>query len=226
MHWGEYIGCLADQQPIRVLILCESHHTNEKTDIEPGKPASYSTASVVETDYINQKGDREDYRNYQLFSKIEQSFGVTTRSKEERLDFWSKVYFGNYVPVLCGVRNDTAKKTINKQGNRVEYNNQLFAFIVEHSIDVVFCFSRLVFNNLPQGAPGDESDVVACGKIGRCRDYISRYQYCARTPHGAVTIELEKPLTVYGMRHPSASGGFQPNHYADYLSRKLQECQL
>ena len=97
----------------------------------------------------------------------------------------------------------------------------MFVFIVEHSIDVVFCFSRLVFNNLPECASGDENEIVECGKVGSCRDYVSVYKYCARTPHGAVSIELEKPLTVYGMRHPSARGGFRPENYAGYLKNKL-----
>ena len=218
MHRGVFLGKDAEQQPKRVLILCESHHTNKDTDVIAGKAASYPTAAVVENDYLNNSGEAKDYRNYRIFEKIEKAFGFQS---EEHRQFWNRVYFGNYVPVLCGVGDDTAKNTIAKEGNRVEYNNQLFGFIVEHSIDVVFCFSRLVFNNLPECASGDENEIVECGKVGSCRDYVSVYKYCARTPHGAVSIELEKPLTVYGMRHPSARGGFRPENYAGYLKNKL-----
>lgn len=227
MHWGEYIGELADRQPKRVLILCESHHTNEKSDIEPGKRASYSTASVVETDYIKQNGEKTDYRNYQLFSKIEQSFGVITRSKEERLDFWSKVYFGNYVPVLCGVNDNAAAKTIHKGNNRTLFNDQLFEFINSFHIEVVFCFSRLVYNNLPSLAKNradiEKNELICTHK--NTTDYINSCQYAPGVSRGYTTIMLNNPVTIYGMRHPSTQGGFWPEHYVDFLSEKLRECQ-
>lgn len=229
MHWGEYRGANANQQNLRVLILCESHHTNADSDNDKvaGKAASYPTSSVVDCDYIQQKGNKKDYRNYILFMKIEQSFGFHTQSVDERREFWNKVYFGNYIPVLCGVRDNAAKKTISAENHREEYNSQLFSFVNEHQIDVIFCFSRLVYKNLPslEKEAGDTSGEKTCSeKVGGKRDYISFCEYAPDAAHSDVNHPLKKRLIIYGMRHPSTRGGFRADNYKDFLSERLQEC--
>ena len=170
MHCGVYHGEKADQQAKRILILAESHHTSSRREADTiaDVPASYSTADVIEHDYIRQDGDPADYRNYRIFSKIINSFGLPADTMEQRRYFFQKVYFGNYIPVLCGVGNNTAKKTIQRSGNRQEYNDQLFRFVNDHQIDVVCCFSRLVYDNLPGVEKGSLESVlqVECEKCG------------------------------------------------------------
>ena len=226
MHCGVYHGEKADQQAKRILILAESHHTSSRREADTiaGVPASYSTADVIEHDYIRQDGDPADYRNYRIFSKIINSFGLPADTIEQRRYFFQRVYFGNYIPVLCGVGNNTAKKTIQRSGNRQEYNDQLFRFVNDHQIDVVCCFSRLVYDNLPGVEKGSLESVlqVECEKCGGKRDYIAICKYHASLCHTATNIPLLKDLTVYGMRHPSARCGFCPGNYGPMLNSVLE----
>ena len=208
MHHGVFQGRLADQQARRMLILSESHHGDDK-----GKAASYTTASVVEEDHIREC-------MHPFFSRIEQSFGCECGNEPARRDFWDRFYFGNYVDVLCGVRDDCARRMIKK--NRQKYNDQLFTFVNENGIDLIFCFSRLAYEKLPSLSRKDRADeyleTLPCQELlGKRRDYIARCRYLPDRAHGAVTVPLKKELLVYGLRHPSAAGGFRPGNYRDCL---------
>lgn len=191
-----------------MLILSESHHGDPK-----GKPAPYTTASVVEEDHIRDC-------KHPFFRRIELAFGYDCDTEPSRRDFWDHFYFGNYVDVLCGVRDDCARRMIKK--NRQKYNDQLFTFVNEHDIDLIFCFSRLVYEKLPALSRKDHSyeymETLPCQEqLGKRQDYIARCRYLPDRAHGAVNVRLNKELLVYGLRHPSAVGGFLPENYRDYL---------
>lgn len=225
MHWGVFHGKEAEHQPKRILILAESHHINSTTDKKPGIPATYPTESVIRDDYYcNPTG-----KNYHIFDKIALSCGGKIEERADREAFWEKVYFGNYIDVLCGVRDDAAKTLLkNGPGNRQTYNDALFRFINDHQIDIVFCFSRLVYNHLPSLSKVKElrkqEDLkdIPCDPIGKQNDFIKCCKYLANTDHNATIVPLQKSLHVFGMRHPSARGGFDPAHYAEHLKQYIQ----
>ena len=228
MHWGVFHGKDADKQPNRILILAESHHISKEKDSKdkiPGIPATYSTESVIRNNYYAQPTDSK----YCIFDKIARSFGVIPEQPGKREAFWEKVYFGNYINVLCGVRDGTAKSLLKKEtSNRQRYNDALFRFINDHQIDIVFCFSRLVYNKLPSLSKNPEIckqenlEEKDCGEIGGRNDFIKCCKYLAGTDHNATTVHLQKDLRVFGMRHPSAWGGYDPTHYAEHLKKHIR----
>lgn len=214
MHHGVYIGEAAAGNT-RILILGESHH-NGKND-EAGKPASYTTNSVIET-YLS---DEKTPRNLQIFHKIARSFGVDTTKAEEKKAFWDKIYFGNYIDVLCGVKNNAAKKLVADREKRKKCNQELFQFVNKNKIDIICCFSRLVYNNLPARTPfEDKATFINVPKTGGRRDWIEKFIYKPGTRANG-DIALEKHLVVYSFRHPSARCGFCPEHYQDYLQKEI-----
>src|SRR5699024_9123671 len=103
MHHGIYQGCDAPKQAKRILILGESHHDKDE---KIGEPAHYKTKSIVEAYLKEEKKER----THCFFHKIACSFGIDTTKAEEKKNFWDKVYFGNYIDVVCGV-GDTAAQT-------------------------------------------------------------------------------------------------------------------
>lgn len=218
MHKGEYVGCNAK----RILILGESHHISRNPrspDKTAGKEATYDTADVVR-EYFDDPG--KNNQNLRFFGKIADSFGVFASIEAERELFWDNVYFANYVDVLCGVGDDTARKLI--KANRQQYNHDLFRFINEHGIKAVFCFGISVYAH---GLPGlckdnqeekNSSWKRECGMVGGKRNYIRRCVYLPDTDHPGVDVRLNHAVEVYGLRHPSAQGGYDASQYRDTLS--------
>ncbi len=216
MHHGEYIGSTAESQSIRILILGESHHVG-KNDTTPGVPAGYSTCSVVKGDYLGNRA----FKGREFFNRITRSFGVDPNNHKERGEFWDKVYFGNYIDVLCGIGDSIAKKTI-ANGNRERYNNELFRFVNDNHVDRIFCFSRLVYNNLPSSSKAKRRDEdFGSIPVGGKSDYIALCRYMPMLPHNHTDIPLERELYVYGMRHPSAKSGFHDANYSKYLPLEM-----
>lgn len=206
MHRGVFKGAhLAENQ--NLLILGESHHHAVADD------PSYTTEGVVKN-YFNHPNDR----CYRFFDRIAGCFGFFP---DERELFWNQVWFGNYVEESnCGIGDSRARKLVAK--HREKYNKDLFSFVNEHGIDMMFCFSRLVYNNLPSRAAfedaGTQYDVP---KLHGKRDYISKFLYKPGTRPDC-EVALKKQLLVYGFRHPSARGGFDATHYVDYLKSIIQ----
>lgn len=199
MYKGVFIGNSAAKQPIKVLILGESHYES-KSEIE-------STADVV--NYLAIQGNDECT---QFYKNIMKTFGYDTTLSQREL-FWSKVYCGNYVSELCGVREDnTAAKMIKE--NKEQYNDALFTFINANEIDVVFCFSRLVYKNLPSATNGEKEKLI----IGHKTNSLKQFNYQAGVKRDGCSVLLKKPLTVYGLRHPSS--GFSPAVYYDYFKKE------
>lgn len=227
MHKGVWHGENAEMQPKRILILGESHHTNSTDNQEAGKPATYTTHEKIQQ-YLEQYNGPTAQRDkcYRFFDKIVMSFQLDL--EKDRSNFWSKVYFGNYIPVLCGVGDEKATNQIKRtdeisgEPNRKLYNNALFDFVNERSIDVIFCFSRRVYNALPSYHDNTEKcKATDAGKAGGKRDYISHCIYHEGVDHDNTDKKLQKELHVYGLRHPSGKCGFEPSNYSTHLAALL-----
>ncbi len=214
MHHGIYTGKSAEKQEKKILILGESHHNKNSEGV--GKPASYTTRCVVE-EYLNEKTTGKTHR---FFHKIVQSFGVDTTKAEEKVIFWDKVYFGNYIDVVCGVKDNAAKAVIKQNKNM--YNSELIEFINKNGIDIICCFSRLVYKNLPAKASFENKEItIEVPYVGKRRDYIKKFVYLPGERKDGTT-SLKKPLTVYGLRHPSSGCGYNPANYSDYLQKEIK----
>ena len=200
-----FIGKNAADQPIKVLILGESHYEDD------GKIEG--THGVV--DYLAVCGNDNDT---QFYKNIMKAFGYDI-TLEQRKRFWSKVYCGNYVSDLCGIReSNTAAEKI--KYNRKQYNNELFTYINGHEIDVVFCFSRLVYNNLPSAVTGEKELLL----IEHNTNYLKQFKYQDCVKYQNCDVLLKKPLIVYGLKHPSA--GFSSDVYCTYFKEAKGEMCL
>lgn len=214
MHHGVFKGQKAKDQPVKYLILGESHHvsTDSKvtTDKVAGIPASYTTASVIQEHLDNRK-------THDFLTKIAKTFG-----SEEENAFWQSVYFGNYIDVLCGIGNSVAKNQIENNDNRFKYNDQLFQFVNEHKIEKIFCFSILAYKSLPSLSDDEVSKWETIGKHGNRRVFLRQCHYKAGTQHKGTSVILQQDLHVYGISHPQAKGGYSPEIYANALKSQIE----
>ncbi|MBQ8649112.1 MAG: hypothetical protein IJ470_03485 [Clostridia bacterium] len=183
------------------------------------KAASYKTEDIVKCYLESHKKGNGRIPEYRFFDKIVCSFGIDPELQRE--EFWDKVYFGNYIDVLCGVKDNTAKNYVKNKENRIMLNNALFNFVNKNEIDIVVCFGRLVFNNLPSLTDKSENnEPIKTGiYVGKAKDYIGLCTYAPNIDHKKVDIQLKKPLLVYSLRHPSARGGYRVENYVDVLSK-------
>lgn len=198
---------------VKVLILGESHYDEESNY---GDRVGFSTAGVVENYFYNNVND-ERKRWAPFFDKIAASFGYDWKNAK---NFYEQVYFGNYVDVICGVQdNNCALYYIKK--NRREYNNELFEFINENSIEVVICFSVRVYDHLPRLSSKLESySFETVGYIGNKRNNIYCCSYCHAIEHKFCDVKLKHDLKVYGVRHPSGQGGYKVDDVLDYMKKQ------
>ncbi len=208
MFEGEYKGKNVGELNKKVLILGESHHGEVDT-----------TDSVVK--------DYHKKPKYQFFHKIAQSFNVDKDNVDDEFSgFWDYVYFGNYIHVPCGIKDNQAKNFLSE--NRKECNNKLFDFINNNEIDVVFVFSRLAYNHLPSLSQKHKNDEKLSNadngtlKVNTKRDWIARCKYLANIEHKNVDVLLNRDIIVYNMRHPSTIG-YQPENYSDVLGELLED---
>lgn len=214
MYRGEFTGKYANDMNVRILILGESHHwsnddQNKTEEERKKKEECYTTSEVVERYLENYNTGENRDQSYRFFENIVRTFGVAPN--EHRTDFWGRVYFGNYIDRLCGVRDNVAKKLLKIEENRKKYNEQLFSFIRRKEIDIVFCFSRRAYDNLPTLENNDRSEPGEKSNSHRLNKLI----YC---PGDRKTISefLAKPVIIYGLRHPSQ--GYSYNKYKDILN--------
>ena len=211
MHHGVFEGQKAKDQKVGVLILGESHYWDEDK-----KEEDKLTSKVVET-YLKKYNSRirsEKDRSYRFFDNIVQAFGI---DPENRTDFWNRVWFGNYIDEPCGVRDSQATKVLKRSGKRDALNKQLFEFIEENKINIVFCFSRKVYDKLPPLELAGDSE-----KTGEKSD-SHRLDMCVygAGERKAVSIPLSKSVTVYGLKHPSQ--GFSYRKYQNLIKKIVQE---
>lgn len=234
MFKGVFIGDKAMEQERKILILGESHHW-DKIDCNEQEISSeaakekrrkkledYTTKEVVKKYLIQYNSDGWQDKCYRFFDRIVKSFGI---DPDRRSELWDKVFFGNYVEGnLCGVGDNQAKILIDK--NRDLYNSSLFSFINEHKVDAVFCFSRRVYNALPRFEKEEKAvnktQTIRTGTVGNKNDYLSRCIYLPIARSGEMPA-LNKELMVYGMRHPSARGGYNSENYSSILSEAIKQ---
>lgn len=212
MYKNVFIGKNAQNQPKRILILGESHY-EESGRIDGG------TASVVKYLAINGNDNKT-----QFYKNIMRTFGYEI-SKESRNEFWNKVYCGNYVNDPCGKgKNNPAKSEISK--NRTKYNDDLFNFINENGIDIILCFSRLVYNSLPSFSKSEnQKQLTDKTELLKHRYHeLYKFEYLPDFGHKHSTVKLKKPLIVYGFKHPSACYSYST--YYKSLEKEINEIGL
>lgn len=240
MHPGVFKGEKAEYQKIKVLILGESHHwSNEDWRLAEGetkaqaaekrkvKAANYRTKNVVKNYLLNYAKNTDRDKAYCFFDKIVKAFGFNPETHREY--FWNNVWFGNYIDELCGVGDSQATDLLAEEKNRIRYNDELFEFVANAKIDIIFCFSRRVYNKLPslEKATGEKEEIINVGDFLRTndgkpkKDYIS---YCKYLPgsHKHTGKPLERTVEVYGMLHPSGQYGFAPENYAPELKKQIK----
>lgn len=220
MYNGVYEGNKVKLLNKKILILGESHYLTNENKID-------ATADVINDGYRKAPNNQ----SYLFFHKIAQSFNVNTNNIDKEFsEFWDFFYFGNYVPVPCGVNNDKAKNYIS--ANRTKCNHQLFDYINNNEIDIVFVFSRLTYNNLPsysrkhikqEKLKDADNGNLTVGKSKECRDWISHCKYLANIEHPNVDVILSKDIEVYGMRHPSARSGYRIENYCNILGELFED---
>lgn len=216
MYTGVFKGEKAEKQKVRVLILGESHH--------------YETESTQKTvdGYLDEcKKEGHGEKCHDFFDQIIRAFGKDPET--ERDEFWNSVWFGNYIDKICGVGDLQAVKLLSNPANRKTYNDDLFEFVNDNQIDIIFCFSRRVYNHLPSLAKGDEYEekindkIYLLTKAGKQKpDYISYCKYLPGLSHDHTTKQLKKSLDIYGMLHPSGRYGFNPKNYAPNLKKQIK----
>lgn len=207
MYSGVYEGIAAAVQPKRILILGESHH-----DLDP-----FGTTRQVVEDYLNAENTTK--QSLQFFHKIALSFGIDTGKDEEKVLFWDKVFFGNYVEDSLdgpgGEGDKTAEKLI--AANRKLYNQNLARMVREHAIDRVFCFSDKVFDALPW-APALFPDVFQKIRGKQISLWFAR-------AYGPDSI-FGRSVEIYGTPHPTywRYTGLGAEDIAPYLKPVFEEC--
>lgn len=199
----------------RILILGESHY-GSKEDI--GNPVPYTTSSVVEEYFSHREPGVARKRWDRFFDRIAASFGY---SRENVREFYDKIYFGNNVPVLCGVGKTNAAKYYMKK-NRTEYNDSLFCFVNQNNINTIVCFSKASYWNLPASADEDRDSSIEIKLSSKSKhpDNINVYEYASGVKHGFSNEILFEPLKVYGIRHPSSRRGFDAKEVYNILRQQ------
>ncbi len=153
----------------------------------------------------------------QFFFNIAESFGYDKNVDKDMCDFYNKIYFGNYVDVICGIGdNSIAENVIWK--NRDLYNEDLFDFCNKNDIDIIICFSKRVYNALPKLDidAGESESEVSIGKIGEKNNLLGEKHYKKDT-HNDRQIALNRNIEVYGIRHSTGSGGYKVEQVRDYM---------
>ncbi|MDE7220521.1 MAG: hypothetical protein K2O45_13030 [Oscillospiraceae bacterium] len=221
-----YEGAAAAAQPKKILILGESHHGDKPEDV--GKPVEEGDTERVVRVYLSQEGKRD--ARLQFFDKIAQCFGIDSEKNEERRQFWEKVFFANYVDVLCGVGDgdDAAETKVREHGK--EYAKKVAELVDTYRIDVIFCFSILSYWSLwahfvsgscregvfPDGQGSFLNQKVVGRRSGR-NVYLRGY-ICQPMPG-----LFDRPVTIYGIPHPSGRNGFDPEHFVKDLKPVFED---
>ena len=201
----------------KVLILGESHYDDNNI----GEKVSFSTSGVVKY-YLESRDKREKW--FQFFDKIASSFGY---DKNNSKLFFEKVFFGNYIDVVCGVGDNNASHYADLY--RDTYNTEWFDYINRNEIDTFVCFSKLAYHHFPNlnnTSPYERSNREKVGIIGGRSNIVEYCTYSPDTEHPHCSVKLLKPLKVYGIRHPSSPGGFSTDQIYQFVSKQDDLSQI
>ena len=203
----------------KILILGESHYGDAGTQ---GQLSSGLTKDVIE--YFLAGKVKDNWKEF--FYKIAMSFGYK-RDIDEVAEFYNRVYFGNYVDVLCDTGAGNRAKEFIWQ-NRIKYNNDLFDFCNVNEIDILICFSKAVYNAMPKfELIGEKEWEIEIGKLGKKeRRNLANKTVYKKGIRDEFKVGLKKDLIVYGIRHPSSAGGYNTNQAYEYLTKELKGCSI
>jgi len=198
----------------KVLILGESHYDGDNF----GEKVSFPTSGVVKSYF-------ESRHSWSLFfDRIVESFGY---DKDNARMFFEKVFFGNYIDVLCGVGDKNAEYYADLYRDR--YNTEWFDYINQNDIDIVVCFSKLAYNHFPSLNNSSSYESIGKENVGENNGKTNYVEYCTYSPnieHNHCSTKLKKPLKLYGICHPSARGGFNPDQIYKFTSKQDDLSQL
>lgn len=185
----------------KVLILGESHYPASKEEYK--KEIQDNVTSIVMEQFFN------NVDNYPFFTRIALSFGFDNH--DEAVEFFNKVYFGNYIVHYAAKGNHTIGKKLIAEYQE-QYNDRLFNFVNEQHIKTIFCFSKNVYYGLPGNNAFDLrfDDVRINNNEAKRARTINKYIYRQGVEHAKCNVKLDNDLTVYGIAHPSGSKGYSP----------------
>ena len=210
-----------------IMILGESHYKKEDGKYVQGGEIVSPGADEVVKNYLERRKPGSEWAYWdRFFSRIATTFGY--EKAEDKQTFYDKVWFRNYITHFCDEDKNAACYLAEK--NRNDYNHDLFSLINENNIRIIVCFSKLAYWKLPNAHESDRASARTLSKKilkGR-QNLINVYEYQPEVKHGYCDVELNQPLTVYGIRHPSSRGGYRAKEVQELLKEedKLKELFL
>ena len=135
--------------------------------------------------------------------------------QEEIKEFYDHVCFGNYVNVVVDKDDKQRDGRSYIKNNKQIYNQELFDFCKSKSIDIIVCFSKEAYWNLPSGCGEDQGKETI--HRGKRSIKIKKWLY----KKGA--LELDKDLLVYGLPHPTGWPGYDAKLiYQEYIKKEFK----
>lgn len=201
MYPNAWMGKNFKETEKKVLILGESHYGSKD---EIGKVA-FTTQGIVEG-YLREM-------KYLFFTRIAKTFGC--ESEEEIKEFYDHVCFGNYVNVVVDKDDKQRDGRSYIKNNKQIYNQELFDFCKSKSIDIIVCFSKEAYWNLPSGCGEDQGKETI--HRGKRSIKIKKWLYKKGV------LELDKDLLVYGLPHPTGWPGYDAKLiYQEYIKKEFK----
>ena len=207
MYISEIAWCPNNPTLPRILILGESHY-DENT--KQGDVNKHITNRILE--YLLEGNVTDRWKEF--FYNIAASFGYSKDIKEIR-DFYSKVYFANYVEESCGTGNgNKAEEYIGK--NRNYYNQAVLEFCNEKNVSIICAFSKKTYNALPKIDKSFGEQVADYHVASRYTVGKTFYKKGVKYDRN---VELKNDLLLYGFNHASR-GGYERAY--EFLSKELK----
>lgn len=184
-----------------ILVLGESHYEEEK---DKGFESSILTKDVVNNFLEYRNGNRKFAHWMNFFTKVAHCVD-DSYNNAQIIGFYEKIYFGNYIDVLCGLKDGFAVDYLFNQANVEKLNDDLFNYVNKNSISDIICVSKLVFCKLPKFRSYENEFLDEENKIVFIK-------YKANTEYEGCSILLNGDLNLYCIPHPSGFG-FVPKYY-------------
>ncbi len=211
MYPNVWIGEKFNDAEKKVLILGESHYGNKD---EIGK-SPFATKDIVKG-YLGEKSHR-------FFNAIAKTFGYERKNIKE---FYDYICFGNYVDVVVDKDDKKRNGKAYIEANKNVYNKELFDFCIGNSIDIVVCFSKAVYWNLPFGYGEDQRKNQKENQKEDQREYQRENKKATikieKWMYKQGTLDLDKDLLVYGLPHPTGWPGYDAKLiYEEYMKNEF-----